>query len=79
MAKKQTETETKVSEIGIEIETAAEDTSTNTEPKFEYNNKTYQSYVENGFEDKIPNQVSAPDKRMKEFLSRVDLSKGDIE
>jgi len=53
------------------------------EPVMEYNNKTYQSYVDNGFIDRdditIPHSVLAPEKRKREFLSRVDVSKGEIE
>lgn len=44
-------------------------------PFTEYNNRTYQSYVKNGFADKIPHGVEAPDTRLKQFISRVDLTK----
>jgi len=57
----------------IEAETQPE------KPVMEYNNKTYQSYVDNGFIDNIPHSVSAPEGRAREFLSRVDLSQGEIE
>jgi hypothetical protein len=40
-------------------------------PNLEYNNNSYQSYVENGFVDKIPHNVCAPNYRIKKFLSRA--------
>lgn len=55
---------------------------TQTQPKkpiINYNNKTYQSYVDNGFADHIPTDISFPEKQATEFLSRVDESKGPIE
>lgn len=49
-------------------------------PKLVYNTKTHQSYVDIGFDvQKIPCSVSAPEQRKREFLSRVDLSKGEVE
>jgi hypothetical protein len=45
-------------------------------PFAEYNNRSFQSYVKNGFPDKIPHGVEAPDTRMKRFISRVDMTKG---
>jgi hypothetical protein len=49
-------------------------------PKLVYNNKTYQSYLDIGFdEDSIPRSIKAPEQRKREFLSRVDLSKGGID
>jgi YVTN family beta-propeller protein len=44
-------------------------------PFLEYNNKTYQSYVKNGFADEIPHGVESPERRMKGFISRVDMTK----
>ena len=44
-------------------------------PFTNYNNKTYKSYVKNGFADKIPHGVESPDTRMKRFISKVDLTK----
>jgi hypothetical protein len=44
-------------------------------PFTEYNNKTFQSYVKNGFADEIIHGVQAPDTRIKEFISTVDLTK----
>lgn len=41
-------------------------------PVIEYNNKTYESYVQNGFVHNIPHSVSAPEERKRNFLSRVD-------
>jgi hypothetical protein len=44
-------------------------------PFAEYNNRTYQSYVKNGFADKIIHGVEAPNTRINDFISRVDLTK----
>jgi hypothetical protein len=49
------------------------------EVKIEYNNRSYESFVNNGFEDAIPHSVSAIRDRMQQFLNLVDLRKGDIE
>jgi hypothetical protein len=41
--------------------------------KWEWNNKTRQSYIENGVsKDKIPRHVEAADYQVKQFLSKVD-------
>lgn len=46
-------------------------------PKLVYNNKTYQSYLDIGFDEYyIPRSIKAPEQRKREFLSRVDPSKG---
>ena len=44
-------------------------------PFAEYNNRTFQSFVENGFADKIPHGVEAPNTRIKRFVSSIDLAK----
>jgi hypothetical protein len=44
-------------------------------PFLEYNNKTIQSYTKNGFADKIPHGVEAPNTRINDFISMVDLTK----
>jgi hypothetical protein len=44
-------------------------------PFAEYNNRTYQSYVKNNFADKIPHGVEAPNTRINDFISLVDLTK----
>jgi hypothetical protein len=48
-------------------------------PIIKYNDRTSQSYIDNGFADNIPNDVSFPEHQAREFLSRVDESKGPIE
>lgn len=47
-------------------------------PSMKFNDKTYQSYVDNGFADSIPNDVEFPVKQKREFLSRVDESKEPV-
>ena len=49
------------------------------EVKIEYNNRSYESYVKNGFADAIPRSIRGPYNRMQKFLSMVDLRKGEIE
>jgi hypothetical protein len=49
------------------------------EVKIEYNNRSYESYVKNGFADNIPRAIVGPHDRMQQFLSQVDLRKGPIE
>ena len=49
------------------------------EVKIEYNNRSYESYVKNGFADNIPCSIRGPHDRMQKFLSLVDLRKGEIE
>ena len=49
------------------------------EVKLEYNNRSYESYVKNGFPDNIPRSVSGPRTRMQQFLNKVDLRKGPLE
>jgi hypothetical protein len=45
----------------------------------EYNSRSYESYMKNGFADNIPHSISAPHDRIQKFLSLVDLRKGPIE
>ena len=40
------------------------------EVKIEYNNRSYESYVSNGFEDNIPRMVRGPYDRMQQSLAR---------
>jgi hypothetical protein len=49
------------------------------EVKIEYNNRSYESFVKNGFADNIPRSVNAPHDRIQKFLHQVDLRKGPIE
>ena len=49
------------------------------EVKIEYNNRSYESYMKNGFADNIPHLIRGPYDRMQQFLSKVDLRKGPIE
>ena len=49
------------------------------EVKIEYNNRSYESYMNNGFADDIPHLIRGPHDRMQQFLSKVDLRKGPIE
>ena len=45
----------------------------------EYNNRSLESFVNNGFEDNIPRSIRGPRDRMQQFLSKVDLRKGPLE
>jgi hypothetical protein len=49
------------------------------EVKIEYNNRSYESFVKNGFADIIPRSVYGPRDRTQQFLNKVDLRKGPIE
>ena len=49
------------------------------EVKIDFNNRSYESYIKNGFADNIPHFVKGPYDRMQQFLSKVDLRKGPIE
>ena len=49
------------------------------EVKIEYNNRTYESYMKNGFADNIPRAIKGPHERIQKFLNEVDLSKGPLE
>jgi hypothetical protein len=44
-------------------------------PFTQYNNKTIQSFVKNNFADKITHSIEAPNTRINDFISRVDLTK----
>jgi hypothetical protein len=54
----------------------AEEQGQEENPFLEYNNKTVQSFLKNNFADKIPHSVEAPNTRINDFISRVDLTKG---
>src|SRR4029079_6606028 len=49
------------------------------EIKIEYNNRSYESYVKNGFADSIPQLIKSPYEGMHKFFNQVDLRKGPIE
>jgi hypothetical protein len=54
------------------------------QPKFEFNYKTWQSWMNlqshiPDIEEKIPHGVEAPQRRKKEFIAQVDLEQGPIE
>ena len=61
------------------ISTVKPDLPKKPEVKIEYNNRSYESYVKNGFADSIPRSIRGPHDRMQKFLSKVDLRKGPIE
>ena len=61
------------------ISTMKPDIPKKPEVKIEYNNKSYESYINNGFADNIPRSVRGPHDRMQQFLNKVDLRKGPIE
>lgn len=45
----------------------------------EYNNRSLESFVNNGFADNIPRSIRGPRDRMQQFLNKVDLRKGPLE
>jgi hypothetical protein len=49
------------------------------EVKIEFNNRSYESYVSQGFADGIPRSITGPRTRREQFLNKVDLRKGEIE
>ena len=49
------------------------------EVKIEYNNRSIESYISNGFADYIPRSVYGPRDRMLKFLNKIDLRKGPLE
>lgn len=49
------------------------------EPKIEYNDRSYESYIKTGFPEQIPHNVSAPRDRILAFLHECDIRKGPIE
>ena len=61
------------------LSTVKPDVPKKPEVKIEYNNRSYESFVKNGFADAIPRSISGPHDRMQKFLSIVDLRKGEIE
>ena len=61
------------------ISTIKPDVPKKPEVKIEYNNRSYESYMKNGFADNIPHIIRGPHDRMQQFLSKVDLRKGPIE
>jgi len=61
------------------LSTVKPDVPKKPEVKIEYNNRSYESYMKNGFADNIPRAISGPRTRMEQFLNKVDLRKGAIE
>ena len=61
------------------ISTVKPDVPKKPEVKIEYNNRSYESYMKNGFADAIPRSIQGPHDRMLKFLAQVDLRKGEIE
>ena len=57
------------------ISTIKPDIPKKPEVKIEYNNRSYESYIKNGFADNIPRSIIGPHDRMQKFLSKVDLEK----
>ena len=53
------------------IKPGSESNADKIEPKFEYNDATYQSYIKEGFEEWIPHGVQAPHDRLQEFIAAV--------
>lgn len=49
------------------------------EVKIEYNNRSVESFINNGFADAIPRSVTGPKARREQFLNKVDLRKGPLE
>jgi hypothetical protein len=46
--------------------------------EIEYNDKSYESWVQQGFIDHIPHGISSPHDRIQKFLSQVDTRKAPI-
>ena len=61
------------------ISTVKPDIPKKPEVKIEYNNRSYESFVKNGFANSIPRSITGPYDRLQKFLSQVDLRKGPIE
>ena len=61
------------------VSTVKPDIPKKPEVKIEYNNRSYESFINNGFADNIPRSIRGPYDRMQKFLSKVDLRKGPIE
>ena len=49
------------------------------EVKIDFNNRSYESYIDKGFPDDIPRSVTGPRDRMQIFLNKIDLRKGPLE
>jgi hypothetical protein len=64
--------------MGELLSTNKPDVPKKPEIKIEYNDKSYQSYIEQGFADSIPHKIQPPHDRIKQFLSLVDIRKGPI-
>lgn len=44
-----------------------------------WNDRSYQSYIDQGFAEYIPHKIEAPRNRLLKFLNEVDIRKGKIE
>ena len=69
------------------ISTIKPDIPKKPEIKIEYNDRTYQSYIDTGFghllspgsTSKVAHQVNAPRERILRFLNECDIRKGPVE
>jgi ABC-type Fe2+-enterobactin transport system substrate-binding protein len=61
------------------LSTNKPDTPKKPEIVLDYNDKSYQSYIEQGFADSITHKIQAPHDRIQQFLSQVDIRNGPIE
>jgi hypothetical protein len=69
------------------ISTKKPDVPKKPEVKIEYNDRTYQSYIDTGFGDllspgstsKVAHQVNSPRDRILAFLNEADIRKGPVE
>ena len=61
------------------ISTKKPDVPKKPEITIEYNNRSVESFVNNGFADAIPRSVYGPRDRMQQFLNKCDLRKGPLE
>ncbi len=69
------------------ISTIKPDVPKKPEVKIEYNDRTYQSYIDTGFGDllspgstsKVAHQVNSPRERILKFLNEADIRKGPVE
>jgi len=49
------------------------------EVKIQYNDRSYQEYIEKGFPDNIPHDIRAPHDRIQKFIAAVDLDQGPLD
>jgi len=65
--------------MGELLSTNKPDVPKKPEVKIEYNDRSYQDYIDKGFADSIPHKIEAPHTRIQQFLSLVDIRKGPVE